>query len=173
MVERKRNNGASRRRAKPTAAARTKPGSGSPAIFPAEETIGFLIWDASRAFTREFTQRITRHGLSFGLWPFLRALWEEDGLTQRQLSERVRMKGPTTVAAINRLEAKGFVKRVADPHDGRKINVYLTDKGRRTFDVAMPEVEAVNRRGLARLAKADQETLKTYLRTIRANIGRS
>ncbi|MBM3485884.1 MAG: MarR family transcriptional regulator [Alphaproteobacteria bacterium] len=173
MVERKRNNGATKHHAKPVAATRTKPSGATPAIFPAEETIGFLIWDTSRAVTREFTQRITRHGLSFGLWPFLRALWEEDGLSQRQLSERVRMKGPTTVAAINRLEAKGFVRRVADPRDGRRINVYLTEKGRRTFDVAMPEVEAVNRRSLARLAKSDQETIKTYLRTIRANIGRS
>jgi DNA-binding MarR family transcriptional regulator len=140
------------------------------AVFAREETIGFLVWDTSRAFTRVFTQRINRHGLSFGLWPFLRALWEEDGLTQRELSERVMMKGPTTVAAINRLERKGLVRRVANPHDARKINVFLTDKGRRAFDVAMPEVEAVNRQGTGRLSKTDQETLKRLLRTLRGNI---
>jgi len=138
--------------------------------FAREDTIGFLVWDTSRAFTRVFTQRINRHGLSFGLWPFLRALWEEDGLTQRELSERVTMKGPTTVAAINRLERKGLVRRVANPHDARKINVFLTDKGRRAFDVAMPEVEAVNRQGTGRLTKADQLTLKRLLRTLRGNI---
>jgi len=138
--------------------------------FAREDTIGFLVWDTSRAFTRIFTQRINRHGLSFGLWPFLRALWEEDGLTQRELSERVMMKGPTTVAAINRLESKGLVKRVANPYDARKINVFLTDKGRRAFDVAMPEVEAVNRQGTGRLTKADQQTLKRLLRTLRGNM---
>ena len=78
-----------------------------------EETVGFLLWDTTRAFTTRFSKRIARHGVTFGLWPFLRALWEEDGLTQRQLSERVRMKGSTTVAAVNRLEERGLVRRIA------------------------------------------------------------
>lgn len=138
--------------------------------FAPEDTIGFLVWDTSRAFTRIFTQRINRHGLSFGLWPFLRALWDEDGLTQRELSERVMMKGPTTVAAINRLERKGMVRRVANPHDARKINVFLTEKGRRAFDVAKPEIESVNRQGIGRLTKTDQQTLKRLLRTLRGNM---
>ena len=60
--------------------------------FDPEDTVGFLIWDANRAMNREFSERIARHGVSLGLWPFLRALWEGDGLTQRELSEKVRMK---------------------------------------------------------------------------------
>jgi DNA-binding MarR family transcriptional regulator len=135
-----------------------------------EETIGFLLWDATRAFTTEFSTRIARHGVSFGLWPFLRELWEEDGLTQSELSRRVHMKGPTTVAAINRLERNGMVRRVQNKSDGRKINVYLTEKGRRTYDLAMPEVEAINRRGLDRIVERDQAQLKRMLKRIRGNL---
>jgi len=138
--------------------------------FAPEETIGFLLWDATRAFTSEFSTRIARHGVSFGLWPFLRELWEEDGLTQSELSRRVHMKGPTTVAAINRLERNGMVRRVQNKKDGRKINVYLTEKGRRTYDLAMPEVEAINRLGLGRIGERDQTQLKRMLKRIRGNL---
>jgi DNA-binding MarR family transcriptional regulator len=135
-----------------------------------EETVGFLLWDTTRAFTSEFSTRIARHGVSFGLWPFLRELWEHDGLTQSELSRRVHMKGPTTVAAINRLERAGMVRRVQNKGDGRKINVFLTEKGRRTYDVAMPEVEDINRVGLARIGARQQTQLKRMLKRIRANL---
>lgn len=135
-----------------------------------EETIGFLLWDTTRAFTSRFSERIARHGVTFGLWPFLRALWEEDGPTQRELSERVRMSGPTTVAAINRLEKLGMVRRLNNTRDGRKINVFLTAKGRETYDLAMPDVEAINRQGLRRLSTAEQETLKDLLKRLRGNM---
>ena len=57
-------------------------------FFDPEDTIGFLIWAANRAMNREFSERIAQHGVTLGLWPFLRALWEADGLTQRELSDR-------------------------------------------------------------------------------------
>jgi DNA-binding MarR family transcriptional regulator len=135
-----------------------------------EETVGFLLWDTTRAFTSEFSTRIARHGVSFGLWPFLRELWEHDGLTQSELSRRVHMKGPTTVAAINRLERAGMVRRIQNKGDGRKINVFLTEKGRRTYDLAMPEVDAMARRGLARIGEREQAQLKRMLKRIRANL---
>lgn len=135
-----------------------------------EDTIGFLLWDTMRSFTRNFSGRIERHGVSFGLWPFLRALWEEDGLTQRELSERVRMKGSTTVAAINRLEKRGLVRRVANRSDARKINVHLTAKGRRTYDKCMPEVDAVNVQGLSGLTRAEQNQMKQLLKRLRTNM---
>ncbi len=138
--------------------------------FAPEETVGFLLWDTTRAFSTRFSRRISRHGVTFGLWPFLRALWEEDGLTQRELSERVRMKGPTTVAAVNRLEERGLVKRVDNADDGRMINVFLTAKGRQTYDLVMPEVEAMNRQGVANLTRDEQEQLKSLLRGLRSNI---
>ena len=141
-----------------------------PDDFTPEETVGFLLWDTTRAFTSRFSRRISRHGVTFGLWPYLRALWEQDGLTQRELSERVRMKGPTTVAAVNRLEKRGLVKRVNNTEDGRMINVFLTDKGREIYDLVMPEVVAINRQGVASLSREEQEQLKRLLRGLRGNI---
>ena len=138
--------------------------------FDPEDTIGFLLWDANRAMNREFSDRIARQGVSLGLWPFLRALWEGDGITQRELSEKVRMKGPTTVAALNKLEDRGLVRREGDKKDARKINVFLTPDGRKVYRKVIPEVEAVNTQCLTDLSADEQAEFKNMIRRIRNNI---
>ncbi|MGB0629403.1 MAG: MarR family winged helix-turn-helix transcriptional regulator [Alphaproteobacteria bacterium] len=138
--------------------------------FDPEDTVGFLIWDANRAMNREFSERIAQHGVSLGLWPFLRALWERDGLTQRELSEKVRMKGPTTVAALNKLEERGLVRREENKKDARKINVFLTSDGRKVYRKVIPEVEAVNRQCMNALSEQEQNEFKDMIKRIRNSI---
>jgi len=138
--------------------------------FDPEDTVGFLIWDANRAMNREFSDRIARHGVTLGLWPFLRALWEGDGLTQRELSEKVRMKGPTTVAALNKLEDKGLVRRQGNKNDARKINVFLTPEGRKVYRKVIPEVETVNRLCLSELSDREQAAFKDMIRRVRNSV---
>lgn len=140
--------------------------------FDPEDTVGFLLWDANRAMTRQFSAQIAKHGVTLGLWPFLRALWDEDGLTQRELSEKVRMKGATTVAALNKLEDRGLVRRQSNQIDARKINVFLTPKGRSVYRKVIPEVETVNAQCLSGLSKEDQVDFKSLIRRIRNNIAR-
>ena len=54
-------------------------------------SLGYLVRDANRAFQRLLERRISPHGVTRGQWYFLRVLWEEDGLSQRELSARVGM----------------------------------------------------------------------------------
>jgi DNA-binding MarR family transcriptional regulator len=58
-----------------------------------------------------------------GHWYFLRALWVEDGLTQRELSARVGMMEPTTVIALKGLEKAGLVRRARSRKDARRVHV--------------------------------------------------
>ena len=110
----------------------------------AESSIGYLVRDVHRAFSRALQARIAAHGVSMGQWFFLRALWEEDGLTQRELSQRVGMMEPTTVTALNSMERRGFVERVRNAHDRRKVNIFLTPKGRALREVLLPCSAQVN-----------------------------
>lgn len=65
-----------------------------------EDSVGFQIRDAHRLMQRYLQSQIEPHGLSLGMWYFLRALWFEDGLTQSELSRKVGTMEPTTLAAI-------------------------------------------------------------------------
>ena len=140
------------------------------ALVAREDTLGFLLWDAARTYARHFTQCLGQHGVTLGVWPYLRVLWEEDGLTQRELSERVRMRGPTTVAAVTELERKGWVRRTDDPSDRRKVRIFLTETGCALRDSVMPAVEDTNRLGVSDLNADEQEMIKNLLRRLRDNV---
>src|SRR3546814_13516817 len=68
--------------------------------------------------------------VSAGQWRFLRQLWREDGITQRELSERVGMREPTTVVALKGLEKAGFTTRKKTAEDRRKTFIHLTPHAR-------------------------------------------
>lgn len=148
----------------------TKSGGDALAPYQPENTVGFVLWDTSRTFIRLFSERIARHGVNFGVWPVLRALWQQDGLTQQELVGRVRMKGPTIVNIVAELERRNMVRRVRNPADKRKVNVYLTAAGRAAYARVRPEIEYVNRAGLAKFTAAERRTLIDLLKRARANV---
>ena len=63
--------------------------------------------------------------------PFvLHALWDQDGMTQSGLTERLNRSPSTITKTVQRMEKTGLVERRADEHDERVSRVYLTDAGR-------------------------------------------
>jgi MarR family transcriptional regulator, organic hydroperoxide resistance regulator len=101
------------------------------AEFPPAESSGYLVRDAHRAFQRLLEKRIAAYGLKRGQWYFLRVLWTEDGLSQRELSTRVGMMEPTTVIALRSMEKAGLIRRVRSTDDKRRSHVWLTAKAQR------------------------------------------
>jgi DNA-binding MarR family transcriptional regulator len=142
--------------------------AGATTEFPLAESSGFLVRDANRAFQRLLEKRIAPHGVSRGQWYFLRVLWAEDGLSQRELSARVGTMEPTTVIALRSMERSGLIRRVRSSDDKRRAQVWLMPKALRIRDelltiakgitdeaeegVSAPEL-AVFRRVIARMTK--------------------
>ena len=101
------------------------------AEFPPAESSGYLVRDAHRAFQRLLEKRIAPYGVARGQWYFLRVLWTEDGLSQRELSARVGMMEPTTVIALRSMEKAGLIRRARSTDDKRRSHVWLTAKAQR------------------------------------------
>ena len=138
---------------------------------PTDSSVGYVVRDVHRAFSRSLQARIAAHGVSMGQWFFLRALWEEDGLTQRELSQRVGMMEPTTVTALNSMERRGLVERVRNPHDRRKVNIYLTPKGRSLREVLLPCAAEVSDQATHGIDPADLALAVDVLTRMIANLG--
>ncbi|WP_182915390.1 MarR family winged helix-turn-helix transcriptional regulator [Rhodopseudomonas palustris] len=109
-------------------------------------------------------------GVTYGMWFFLRVLWEEDGLSQRELSERVGMMQPTAVTALRDMERHGFVKIKPDPNDGRSTRIFLTRAGRQVGDRMLPMVKGINDFVLKGISADEFDMLRNILRKMRANI---
>lgn len=136
-----------------------------------ERALSSLVRDLNRSYARALQRRISNHGVSMGQWFFLRVLWERDGLTQRELSQRVGMMEPTTVTAVSSMERRGFVQRVRNPHDRRKVNIFLTDRGRALRDVLLPTAADLEETALRGVDAVDAQRAVAVLLRVMENIG--
>ena len=55
----------------------------------------------------------------------------EEGLTIGELAGGLKIKSPSVTVAAKKLEAKGYVRKVACEDDGRVVRIQLTREGRR------------------------------------------
>lgn len=129
-------------------------------------SIGYLTRINFRAFSRALEKLTSAHGVSAGQWRFLRVLWDEDGITQRELAERTGTTEATTVRSVNGLLKSGLILRRREKDDRRKMKITLSAKGRRLRGELLPMVSEVNERALKGISRKDVETTrKVLLRT--------
>lgn len=135
-----------------------------------DDRLAHLVRDAARGLTRALQLRLAEHGVSFGHWSFLRILWEQDGLTQRDLSVQAGLMEPTTHSAILRMEELGYLTRRHPEGNRRKLLIYLTEEGRRLRDVLVPLAEEVNRVAIGARPDGDIETTRRVLLAMIQNL---
>ncbi|HEX2591280.1 MAG TPA: MarR family transcriptional regulator [Rhizomicrobium sp.] len=133
-------------------------------------SVGYLTRITFRSFSRTLERLTLPHGVTAGQWRFLRVLWQEEGLTQRELSRRVGMREPTTVTALAGMEKAGLVRRKQSTEDRRKAHVFLTPKARRLRDKLMPLVAHVNTVAATGISADDMATLKRVLLKMSENL---
>ena len=137
-----------------------------------DESVGYLLRDTHRAFSKVLQAQIAREHVTMGMWYFLRALWEEEGVTQRELSRRIGMMESTAVPALALMERRGLVRRQRDAKDRRRSCVYLTKRGRALKEILLPFAKQANLLALDGISAADQATLRRILRQVRTNLER-
>ncbi len=129
-----------------------------------------LIRDTERAFRRALQLRLAVHKVPFGHWSFLRILWETDGLTQKELSERAGVMEPTTFTAMKVMEAQGYISRKQLPTNKKNLYIHLTAKGRGLKAKLVPHAEETNRISSRNVDSADLAIARKVLLTIIANL---
>jgi len=93
-------------------------------------------------------------------------LWEQDGITQKQLSDEVNVMEPTTFAAVKAMEARGWVERRHLAENRKNMYVFLTHTGRSLKAKLVPLAEQVNCLGVMGLSPEDVATARRVLLAI-------
>ena len=91
---------------------------------------------------------------------------KEPGLDQRTLAGKIGFDTSTIGAVIDRLEARGLIRRNASPTDKRVRLLTLTKDGSAFLDKVMPAMLRAQDRMLAPLAKDDQQRLMSMIKTV-------
>ena len=142
------------------------------AEFPPAESSGYLVRDAHRAFQRLLEKRIAPYGVARGQWYFLRVLWTEDGLSQRELSARVGMMEPTTVIALRSMEKAGLIRRVRSAEDKRKAQVWLTPKANRLRNELLSVARGITAEAEQGLSRDELAQFRRVIARMTANLDR-
>jgi DNA-binding MarR family transcriptional regulator len=134
------------------------------------ESIGYLLRDASRRILGAMTKELEGHALSLPQYFVLRELYHEEGLTQRELANRVGVLEPTIVATLDALEKVALIERVRSTTDRRKVGVMLTPAGNALRDTLLGYAATVLDRALAGLSPAEIATMRAALQRIKGNV---
>lgn len=94
-------------------------------------------------------------------------LGNTDGLTFKEIGEKTLITKGTLTGVIDRLESKGFVRRVPCSDDRRCTRVSLTAKGNRVFENEFPRQIAYLKERFDRLKKSDRRAALQALGKIR------
>ncbi|MDB5913774.1 MAG: transcriptional regulator, MarR family [Ramlibacter sp.] len=134
------------------------------------DRMAHLVKDTARIFLRSLGVRLAQHDVSLGHWTFLRILWEQDGLTQRELSQIAGLMEPTTAVALRSMEALGYVRRDRMAGNRKNMYVFLTAQGRAMRKTLVPLAEAVNALAVQGLKESDIDTTRRTLLVILDNL---
>lgn len=137
-----------------------------------DDRLAHLIKDATRALLRALQMRLSGHSVSLGQWTFLRVLWENDGITQRELSEQAGVMEPTTFTALKTMEKLGYVTRRKKTDNKKMVYVFLTPRGRLLKSKLVPLAEEVNRIAVENVNPQDITTMRRILLMMIENLAR-
>ena len=99
--------------------------------FPlSDERLAHVVRLVAKGFSRCLQIRLAKHGISFGHWTYLRVLWEQDGITQRDLSVRLGLMEPTVHTALTKMLKAGLIRREHKDGNKKKNYIYLSETGR-------------------------------------------
>ncbi len=135
-----------------------------------EERVARLVRLAARSFNRSLQLRLTSEGVTFGQWIFLRILWQNDGLSQRDLSDRANLTEPTTHTALMRMQELGLITREKVGTNRRRQHAFLTERGWELRDKLEPLAVETNDVALAGLRDDEVATLRRALSTVIRNL---
>jgi len=132
-----------------------------------EKSVGFLLAKAYQRASTLFKEEFKSYDLTpqqFGLLAFL---WQEDRLSQAELSAKSQIDRTTMGGIVDRLEKEGLVKRLPHPDDRRAYQVFLTDRGKTMEDELCALAICAQKKLTAPLTSEEQAMLIRLLEKLR------
>jgi len=94
------------------------------------EQLCFALYSTSLAMTKAYKPLLEEIGLTYPQYLAMLVLWEQDGLTVKELAARLSQDSGSLTPVLKRLESQGLISRGRDPRDERNLSLLLTREGR-------------------------------------------
>lgn len=140
--------------------------------FDFENSIGFIINRTAKALIYVFDQELrNKFGITFGQWKIIIILANNnDGLSQKEIADKLGLEGPTIIPIIDKLEKDEFVKRMADKIDRRNNRIFLTEKTISSLDSMINYAIEIKEISIRNISEQDISITKHTLEKMWENI---
>jgi MarR family transcriptional regulator, organic hydroperoxide resistance regulator len=101
----------------------------SDALLQLGNQVCFAIYSTAHAFNRVYKPLLDRLGLTYPQYLVMLVLWERDGVTVKEIGDRLFLDSGTLTPLLKRLEAAHLVKRTRSTEDERQVLISLTPQG--------------------------------------------
>lgn len=119
--------------------------------------------ESYHAFERYSAARVRAYGLTPAQFDIIATLGNTSGMSFRELGEKTLITKGTLTGVVDRLEARGMVKRTASKADGRSTLVRLTKKGNAEFERVFAPHIAYLKQPFTALSEADMNQLEALV----------
>ena len=102
-------------------------------------------------------------------WVILDSLYEQKGISQTDLANGSFKNAPTVSRIIDLLCKKGLTERQRFENDRRRYKIFLTQKGKETYEKAFPVVLKLREQGWSNLSDSDYESFLRIMNQIFQN----
>lgn len=135
-----------------------------------EEGVISLIGSFMRAKRARLERLLEGQGVHPGQAPMLFAIFNEDGLTQKRLGEKMNLKPASVTIMLRRLQKAGLISKLPDEKDLRVFRVSLTEKGNGIKASVKNAIEAVELDACSKLADDEIEDLKRIIGKMKSGL---
>jgi DNA-binding MarR family transcriptional regulator len=132
--------------------------------FDQRETIGFQAAQLARLISNRLRDALAPLDLMPAQVAALIEIARSEGLTQKDLVERLDVEQPGVARTLNGLEAEGWINRQAKA--GRSQGLFLTAKARAVLPEAARLMAEINRGALSELSKTERSHLALQLEEV-------
>ncbi|MBU0676060.1 MAG: MarR family transcriptional regulator [Proteobacteria bacterium] len=134
------------------------------------DSLGRLLYQTSLAM-RNFAEKLLKpHDLTLEQLHLLKHLPEDQGLTQKELGERIHKTPANLTRILDRLETKGLLIRRINPDDRRAMLVAITPRGADLIIEMISVFESFTKKMVDGIAPQEEQVLRKTLIKIAANI---
>jgi MarR family transcriptional regulator, organic hydroperoxide resistance regulator len=90
----------------------------------------FAVYETAGEFNKLYSSVLQPFGLTYPQYLVLLALWEKDGVSVKELGEKLNLGTGTLTPMVARMEANDWLRKERSKADERKVFIYLEDKAR-------------------------------------------
>jgi MarR family transcriptional regulator, transcriptional regulator for hemolysin len=137
-----------------------------------QNSIGFIVNRTAKAFVKAFDSELRQKvGVTFGQWKVIVMLVNQNGLTQKEIAEKLGLEGSTLIPIIDKMEKENLVIRKVDSSDRRNNRIYRTEKADALWDKMIECARKIREVSIKEIPEKNITIMRNVLEKMWQNLG--